>query len=110
MRINRTCGVSMGHFADASLIPSRDVFWNHYGGRTVKMTRQDTGALRRPQRGIKTQKRHKFRGDSAPAPDRRAAASWIGPRAGMSQDSWRGFTQSDFKTNDLQARQKILGL
>jgi hypothetical protein len=56
MRINRTYGISMGHFADASLIQSRDVFWNHYGGRTVQMTRQDTRALRRPQRGIKTQK------------------------------------------------------
>jgi hypothetical protein len=54
MRINHTCGVSMGHFADASLISSRDVLWNHYGGRIVKMTRQDAGALRRPQRGIRT--------------------------------------------------------
>jgi hypothetical protein len=44
----------MGHFADASLISSRDVLWNHYGGRRVKMTRQDAGALRRPQHGIKT--------------------------------------------------------
>jgi hypothetical protein len=45
----------MGHVADASLISSRDILWNHYGGRRVKMTRQDAGALRRPQRGSKTQ-------------------------------------------------------
>jgi hypothetical protein len=55
MRINHTCGVSMGQFADASPISSRDVLWNHNGGRRVKMTRQDAGALRRPQRGVKTQ-------------------------------------------------------
>jgi hypothetical protein len=55
MRINHTCVISMGHFADASLISSRDVLWNHYGGRRVKMTRRDAGALHRPQRGIKTQ-------------------------------------------------------
>jgi hypothetical protein len=54
MRINHTCGISMGHFADASLISSRDILWNHYGGRRVKMTRQDTGALRRLQCGIRT--------------------------------------------------------
>jgi hypothetical protein len=54
MRINHTCGVSMGHFADASLISSHDVLWNHHGGRIVKMTRQDAGALRRPQRGTRT--------------------------------------------------------
>jgi hypothetical protein len=54
MRINHTRGVSMGHIADASLIPSRDVLRNHYGGRRVKMTGRVTGALRRPQRGIKT--------------------------------------------------------
>jgi hypothetical protein len=53
MRINHTSGVSMGHFADASLVSSRDVHWNHYGGRIVKMRRLATGALRRP-RGIKT--------------------------------------------------------
>jgi hypothetical protein len=44
----------MGHVADAGLISSCDVLWNHYGGRRVKMTRQDAGALRRPQWGIKT--------------------------------------------------------
>jgi hypothetical protein len=54
MRINHTCGVSMGHFTDTSLISSRDIFWNRGGGRRVKMTRQDAGALRRPQHGIKT--------------------------------------------------------
>jgi hypothetical protein len=54
MRINHTYGVSMGHIADASLISSRDILWNHYGGQRVKMTRQDAGALRRLQRGIKT--------------------------------------------------------
>jgi hypothetical protein len=48
--INHTRGVSMGHIADASLISSRDVLWNHYGGRRVKMTRQDTAALRQPRR------------------------------------------------------------
>jgi hypothetical protein len=52
MRIDHTCGVSMGHFADASLISSRDIPWNHYGGRIVKMTRLVIGALHRP-RGIK---------------------------------------------------------
>jgi hypothetical protein len=54
MRINHTRGVSIGHIADASLISSHDVFWNHYGRRRVKVTRRDTAALRRPQRGIKT--------------------------------------------------------
>jgi hypothetical protein len=54
MRINLTRGVSMGHSADASLILSHDVSWNHYGSRRVKVTRRDTDALHRPQRGIKT--------------------------------------------------------
>jgi hypothetical protein len=52
----------MGHFADASLISSRDVLWNHYGGRRVKMTRQDAGALCRPQHGIRTQSGTSFEG------------------------------------------------
>jgi hypothetical protein len=54
MRINHTCGISMGHVADASLVSSCDVLWNHYEGRRVKMTRQDAGTLRWSQRGIKT--------------------------------------------------------
>jgi hypothetical protein len=36
----------MGHIADASLISSRDVFWNRYGDRRVKVTRQDAATLR----------------------------------------------------------------
>jgi hypothetical protein len=46
MRINRARGVSMGHITDASHISSRDVVWNHYGDRRVKVTRQDAAALR----------------------------------------------------------------
>jgi hypothetical protein len=42
MRVNHTCSISMGHITDASLISSRDVLWNHYGDRRVKVTRQDT--------------------------------------------------------------------
>jgi hypothetical protein len=38
----------MGHIADASLVSSHDVLWNHFGGRSVKMTRQDAAALRWP--------------------------------------------------------------
>jgi hypothetical protein len=79
----------MGHVVDASLILSRDVLWNHYGGRRVKMTRQDAGALRRPQRGIKTRSGTSSEGGSAPAYDRQAAASWIGPGAGTSRDDRR---------------------
>jgi hypothetical protein len=56
MRMNHTHGALMGHITDASLISSRDVLWNHYGDRRVKVTRQVTGALRLPQRGIKTQR------------------------------------------------------
>jgi hypothetical protein len=54
MRIDHTYGVSMRHFADASLVSSRDILWNNYEGRIVKMTRLITGALCQP-RGIKTQ-------------------------------------------------------
>jgi hypothetical protein len=46
MRVNHTRGISMGHITDASLISSRDVFWNHYGDRRVKVTRQDATTLR----------------------------------------------------------------
>jgi hypothetical protein len=46
MQVNHTCGVSMGHITDASLISSRDVLWHHYGDRRVKVTRSDAAALR----------------------------------------------------------------
>jgi hypothetical protein len=46
MRINHTHGISMGHIIDASFISSCDIFWNHYGDRRVKVTRQDAAALR----------------------------------------------------------------
>jgi hypothetical protein len=45
----------MGHIADASLISSHDVLWNHYGGQRVKMTRQDAVALRWPRYRDETQ-------------------------------------------------------
>jgi hypothetical protein len=48
MRINLTRGVLMGHIADASLVSSHDVLWNHFRGQSIKMTRQDAAALRWP--------------------------------------------------------------
>jgi hypothetical protein len=53
MRMNYMRGVSMGRITDVGLATPRDVLWNHCRDRRVKVTRQDTGALRRPQRGIR---------------------------------------------------------
>jgi hypothetical protein len=66
MRLNHTRGASMGHVADASLAPSRDVYGNHYGGRRVKATRRDTGHWRTALVAAWEQgpKRHKFQGGS----------------------------------------------
>jgi hypothetical protein len=83
MRIDHTCGVSMGRFADASLVSSRDVLWNHHWGRIVKVTRLVTGALRRP-RGIKTRNGTSLEEAACRLVNRRTAASWIGPGAGTS--------------------------
>jgi hypothetical protein len=109
MRIDHTCGISTGRFADANLVSSRDVLWNHYGGRIVKVTRLVTGALRRP-RGIKTKNGASPEEAVCRLADRQAAASGIGPGAGTSRDGWRNFAQSDFGANDLQTKQRILGL
>jgi hypothetical protein len=46
MQINYTRGILMGHITDASFISPRDILWNHYGDQRVKVTRQDTAALR----------------------------------------------------------------
>jgi hypothetical protein len=83
MRINHTRGISMGHIADASLISSHDVLWNHFGGRRVKMTRQDATALRWPLahcagRGVGS------RPEAAEVP--RGQCTGSGPPGGRQQD------------------------
>jgi hypothetical protein len=62
MRVNQTRGVSMGRITDVGLISPHDVLWNHYGDRRVQVTRQDTAALRWPQRGIRTRSGTSFEG------------------------------------------------
>jgi hypothetical protein len=68
MRLNHTRGASMGHVADASLAPSRDVYGNHYGGRRVKATGRDIGHWHTALVTAWEQgpKRHKFQGVSTP--------------------------------------------
>jgi hypothetical protein len=66
MRLNHTRGALMGHVADASLTPSRDVYGNHYGGRRVKATGRDSGHWRTAPAAAWKQdpKRHKSQGGS----------------------------------------------
>jgi hypothetical protein len=55
MRINYTRGISMGQITDVGLALPHDVLWNRCRDRRVQVTRQVTGALRRPQCGIRAQ-------------------------------------------------------
>jgi hypothetical protein len=101
----------MGCVADVCQSAPHDDSGSYDGGDSeVKMIRLATGALHRPQRGVKTLSGTSSKGGSAPARDRRIAASWIGPRASMSRDGWRGSARLGFETGNLQTRQRILGL
>jgi hypothetical protein len=78
MRTNHTRGASMGHIADASLISSHDVYWNHYGGRRVKAMGQNASHWCTALAAMWEQdpKRHKFQGGSTPARGRQPGYAW----------------------------------
>jgi hypothetical protein len=78
MRINHARGVSMGLIADASLVSSHDVNWNHCGGRRVKAMGRDAGHWRTAPAAAWKQdpRRHKFQGGSTPARGRQPGYAW----------------------------------
>jgi hypothetical protein len=76
----------MGHVVDVCQSAPHDDSGSYDGGDSeVKMTRLATGALRRPQRGSKTQSGT----SSKKAACRLAAASRVKPGTGTSRDGQR---------------------
>jgi hypothetical protein len=76
----------MGHVADVCQSTPHDDSGSYDGGDSeVKMTRLATGALRRPQRGSKTQSGT----ISKEAACWLTTASRVNPGAGTSRDGWR---------------------
>jgi hypothetical protein len=106
MQLNHTRGASMGCITDASLIPSHDIYKNHYGGRRVKVTRLATGALHWPQRGSEARSGT----NSEEAAHQLAAASRFKPRAGTPRDIWGNSMQLGLESNNLKTRRRVLGL
>jgi hypothetical protein len=106
MRLNHMRGTSMQCVADASLVPSCDVYRNHYSGQRVKVTRLATGALCRPQHGSKARSST----SSEEAANRLAAASRVKPGAGTSRDGRRNSARLDLEAEGIRAKPEILGL
>jgi hypothetical protein len=101
----------MGRVADAYQSAPHDDLGSYDGGDSeVKMTRLVTGALRRPQRGIKTRS-----GTSSKGVAYRLATAKQ-PLAGSNQElaclETAGGVPCDLpsKTSNLRTRQRILGL
>jgi hypothetical protein len=97
----------MGHVADACQSTSHDNSGSYDGGDSeVKMTRLATGALRRPQRRIKT----RSSASSKEAVRRLTAASRVKPETGMARDGQRNSARLGLGAGNLQSRKRILRL